>query len=142
MVVAIIGIVTAIVTYSLSNSRNNQNLKGGAVNIVRMLVDARERTLIAKDQKNHGVHFDTDKAVLFSGLNYNPSDTSNETYILDGALEIADISSNISGNGNNVVFILLSGKTLQSGNMQIRFKNNPTLKKTVTIYSSGLVTAN
>lgn len=140
LVIAILSVVTSIVTYSLSNSRNNQNLKNGAVSVARTLVDARERTLAAKDQKSYGVHFDADRAVLFSGNSYTAGDLSNEVYLLDSALEIVSVA--LAGGGSDVKFTPLSAATIQSGSLVVRFKTKPSLKRTVTIYASGLVINN
>ncbi len=139
VVVAILGVVASIVTYSLASARRNQILKNGAENIARQIVDARERTLRAKDDKSYGVHLEGDRAVLFSGVAYSASDVSNEAYLVDSALEIVNISLN--GGGVDAMFERLSGKTNQYGTLEVRFKNATNIKKTINILKSGLVTA-
>ena len=139
VVVGILSIVTSMVTYSLASGRKNQILKSGTGNIVRQIVDARERTLRAKDDKSYAVHLESDRAVLFSGAVYSASDTSNEAYLIDTALEIVNISLN--GGGSDAKFERLSGKSNQYGAMELRFKTNTNLKKTINISKSGLVTA-
>jgi hypothetical protein len=97
---------------------------------------ARSRTLASENGKVYGVHFQTDKAVLFVGPTYATTSSANETYIFDSRAQIYDIS--IAG-GANVVFRRLTGETTNTGTVVLRAYSDKWLWSTTTISASGII---
>jgi len=96
--------------------------------------------LSAKDSYAYGTHFEFSRIVLFRGATYSSSDTNNKTVLIDGAVEISNIS--LAGGGQNALFQRLTGKTSQSGTITIRLKSDNSKTKTITIEASGVASSN
>ena len=139
MLVAMGILVLAAVMISgvFSNFSDNGKLIEAQSGIIGLLRDARSRTLASESASNFGVHFQTDRAVLFRGDIYNSSDPANEDYVLSDRVEISAIA--LSGSATESVFTRLLGTTTASGNITLRLINNPSKIRTITILPSGAV---
>jgi hypothetical protein len=105
--------------------------------VMETLRTARERTLAAINDNQYGVHFDSDRLVLFEGDSYNALDPSNRIIDLDPALEHADIT--LTGGGSEVVFEKITGVSEQAGTVTLRLKNEPATSEVIQVLPNGQV---
>lgn len=141
IVIAIITIISSIVLFNLSNFRNEQDLKNTEMEIVSLLDKARQNTLSSVNSNNYSVHFEVDKAVLFSGSIYSALDSSNEKINFNANISIPAIDGINLGVGSNVTFERLTGETT-GGVLILRLKSDASKQKTITINKTGLVSSN
>ncbi len=139
--IAIIGIISSIVMFNLNSFKNEQSLKNTEIDIVTLLNKARQNTLSSINSNNYSVHFETDKAVLFTGSIYNAVDVTNEKIIFDSSVTIP-ISGGINlGGGSSVIYERLTGEATD-GNIVIKLKSDSSKQKTITISKTGVVSSN
>lgn len=141
IVITIILIVSSIVVMGLSKFRNEQALKNTTVDIVSILNKARQNTLSSINSTNYGVHFDTDKMVLFTGPAYFIGVATNEPSVFSTAVSIPTVGGLNIGGGSDVVFERLTGETV-GGTIHIELISDPTKQKTITIDKTGLISSN
>ncbi len=143
IVVAIIIIISAVVITNLSSLRKQQSLKNTTEDIVTLLNEARLKTISSQNSTNYSVHFETNKAVLFTGRIYNQSDITNEQMLFDSYVEIHSPSGiNLNGGGSNVAFERISGETSQNGTIVVSLISDASKQKMITISQTGLIKNN
>lgn len=142
IVISLIGLISAIVVPSFSDFRKNQVLRNTTEDIVSLLNEARSSTLASKNFNTYGVHFDTDRAVLFTGASFTDQ-SSNKQIDFDQSVNIpVDGGINLEGGGNNVIFKRMTGETSEYGTITIQQINNPSHQKIISISLIGVVTVN
>jgi prepilin-type N-terminal cleavage/methylation domain-containing protein len=134
VVVAIMVIVLVVILARFTLFGKQTNLDGTAQQIISILQMARSQTVASLDESVYGVHFETNKYVLFKGATYNPASTDNKEYTLNSS-EIYEI--NLSGGGGEVVFDRIKGSTSESGNVKIRLTTDNSKTKTIVVTSMG-----
>lgn len=87
--------------------------------------------------ENWGVHFDSDKYVLFYDDPYNPNDPDNEDHLIPAGLTISTIDFD-PGNGE-AIFEKGTGIATHYGFMTIT-DDLSTTSRTVTVNAQGLIT--
>lgn len=138
--ISIIAVLAAIVFGSMNSFRNSKALQIVSEDALSLLDEAKNNTLSAKDNYAYGVHFESAKMVLFRGMTYSSSDTTNKKVDVDNAVQIYSI--NLAGGGSEVLFQRLTGKTSQNGTVMIRLKSDNSKTKTIMIAESGVVSSN
>lgn len=136
VVVAVLVVLSAIMATSLSAFRNSKVLDAAVEDTLTTISKARGDTLAGKNNTQYGVHFQSDRIVLFVGNTYVANDANNKTTMLDSALEISTIS--LAGGGVDVIFDRLTGNTSQSGTVVIRVASSPVTAHTITISGTGV----
>lgn len=134
-VIFIISILAGIGLVAFRSYRQALTLDGNARQIVSALRLAQNQTISSLNASAYGVHFDANQYVIFIGPIYNPSDSANQIFHLSPAIEIYDIS--LTGNGPEVLFDRLSGRTEQPGRVSLRVIVDQSKTETVYITSSG-----
>lgn len=130
----IFAIITSLATINLLNAQHIASIDTSATTLIADLKQQQIKAMTGETEgrgigDQYGVHFDTDRYVLFHG-SYNPSEASNFVVNLDGTL-----SFTTSG---EVVFSQGSGAS--SGLSTIILKDDQSGKqKTITINSLGVV---
>ncbi|MBI4359832.1 MAG: hypothetical protein HY564_01930 [Candidatus Jacksonbacteria bacterium] len=109
-------------------------LNGESHLLVSTLNRAREKTLSSEDSSNYGVHFESDKYVLFKGAVYDSLDAGNIVRTLPVSLELFNI--NFSG-GSDVIFDRVTGRTDDDGTVIIRMINPTSNFREISVLSSG-----
>lgn len=137
IVLAILVVIVTIVVSAFSKFNNNQSLGGAVGEVTSTLNEARANTLASYDNSQYGVHFQSNKIVLFKGSIYSSSDTNNEDIILSSKISISNVS--LAGGGNDIIFKRLTGKTDQNGTITLSLISDPTKIKTITIQGSGII---
>jgi prepilin-type N-terminal cleavage/methylation domain-containing protein len=142
IVIAIIGILLAIVAPSFSNFRNRQVVRNTTEDIVALLNKARTNTLLSKNSTYYSVHLSTTSATLFTGGTYDASSSSNEVITFDTLVTVPSASVSLNGGGSDVTFDRLTGDTSQYGTIQIKLVSDSNVKKTITINKLGIISSN
>ncbi len=98
-VLVVLGIITTIIAVGApfyTSYHYRHLLAETTQEIVESIRVAQARAMAGYNGENHGIHFDSNRYVLFSGSSYNPADPNNLTYPISSKLSI----SNVSFNGN------------------------------------------
>lgn len=140
LALSIIAVIAVVGVTSFSNYNTEKALSLEAEKVVSLLVKARSLSLSAKGGDVYGVHFDTDKAVLFKGTSYSAGTAGNQAQQLNSAVRIS--ATVLAGGGAEVVFRKLTGTTAQSGTVTLALVKNGSLTKTVTITATGTAYSN
>jgi prepilin-type N-terminal cleavage/methylation domain-containing protein len=135
IVVAIIGVLIAVISYPFGTFRNKQALDNSANTVVSILQEARARTLGGVNDTNYSVRFETNRIVLFVGSAYNASATTNEAYSYESPVTLS--STSLAGGATAVTFDRLKGTTSQSGTVTL---SNGTKTSVITVSASGSIT--
>ena len=138
----VIGIITVLIGVSTSlyfSIRKSKNIDVEAEKITSALRLQQNKTLSGGDFDSHGVYFDssTNTYTLFVGTTYNASDPSNQTEPIEGRVFLNNIQ--LTGGGNSIVFDRLSGRTANSGYIEIAYKADPSDVRHICIKKSGSV---
>ena len=141
IVLAIVGIVSFIVFLNFSQFRNEQALNNTTIDIVSILNKARQKTLSSINSTNYSVHFDDNKAVLFTGSVYSSVDPTNEINNFNQVVSIPTSGGLNIGGGRDVVFERLTGDTI-GGTIIVRLLSDVTKQKIITINKTGVISSN
>ncbi len=136
VVIAIIGIISAIVLSSFSVFKSAQGVDKDTETIVELLRQARSQTLISKNATTYGVHFASTTVTLFAGSIYSAWNASNQVFNLVNADTVMNVT--LTGGGMDVVFSRLTGETSQNGTIVVSSNANGR-SRTITIYKTGLI---
>ena len=137
IVISIFAALAVIGITSLSSFRDTVELNALTEDSASLLIDARSRTLSSKEQSQYGVHFESDKMILFQGASFSSSDPLNEETAIPSSVEIVDIL--LTGGGVDIIFERLTGETMQNGTITVRLKSDISRTRTITIISTGVV---
>lgn len=141
--IAIMAIIAAVVVPSLSSFKNHQVLVNTAEDVVSLLNKARIETLASKNSNYYSVHFETNRAVLFTGSVFNSGDSNNYVVNFDSSISIPSSGGiNLTGGGANVTFTRLTGDTNQNGNIVLQLNSDNNQKKIITIKKTGVSSSN
>ena len=136
IVMAILVILIMAVLPKFSEMKNNQLLKNTEENVLATLNTARTQTLASLNSSGYGVHFQSDKIVLFAGLSYSPSDPSNKVFDMISPATISGINL---GGSSEIIFEKLSGTPSAYGDIVVSVGS---LSKTITITRAGAIGIN
>lgn len=143
IVISIIAVLSAIIFLNLSKFRSEQSLQGTTSDIISLLNKARTDTISSKNSTNYGVHFETNRAVLFTGSSFTEPNVTNEQINLDSSVLIPVSGGiNLNGGGSDVIFTRISGDTANYGTIIVRLSSDATRQVTITINKTGIVSSN
>ncbi|MGH7926329.1 MAG: pilus assembly FimT family protein [Candidatus Binatia bacterium] len=133
---AVLVILLGIITLRFGPLRGQADTNAASGHVLSALQLARNRTLASLGDTQHGVHFEPNQFVLFSGATYDPAASDNEVNEVPNGVEIYDISL---GGGVDVIFDRVSGTTNNAGDISVRLIEDPSATRTISILPSGLV---
>lgn len=134
VVVAILGILTAISTGLFTSLANSQSLDKETETIVSFINKARNNAINSLELTQHGVIFASSTVRVFYGTNPATAPTST-TYNVSSKDKIWNVTF---GNGQSYLYFnKLTGKPNTSGTLQVRHSDNTS--KTIRIYATGFV---
>lgn len=137
--IAILLIVGTVTIGAVSKYRERQALDKSVAMLTSILERARSKTLTNEKNTIHSVRLNTERIVLFQG-GFSSSSVNNEYYSFDPLVEIGQMS--LTSGTNTLSYRKLTGQSLATGTVELRLKRSTTTKKSVIIYSSGLIEAN
>lgn len=139
-IVVAIGIMIALASVIVSgflNFRKASLLNASAEIVASELLGARTKTLSSEGGYQYGVHFQSDRVVLFRGATYSAGDPNNVETVLPSAAEISAIT--LTGGGADLVFARLTGATSQNGSVTVRVKSDVARTRTVSVTQTGII---
>lgn len=142
IVLAIMGIILAVSIPSFSSFRDRQIVKSTTEDIVTLLNEARNSTLLSKSSTFYSVHLENSRAVLFTGGTFDTNDSSNKVVTYDTLVNTTSGNISLNGGGTDVKFDRLTGDTSQYGTIQVSLISDSNIKKVITINKLGVVSAN
>lgn len=142
IVVAIMGIILAVSIPSFASFRNRQVVRNTAEELVSLLNDARNDTLLSKSSNYYSVHIENSRAVLFTGGTFDTNALTNRVITFDTLVTAPSLNISLNGGGVDVKFDRLTGDTSQYGTIQVSLISDSTIKKIITINKLGVVSAN
>jgi len=137
IVVGILAILTVMAFPAFQLFRGESDLNEATEESINSLRLAQNKTLASEGASNYGVHFESDKFVLFKGVNYDHLAPDNDVHNLRKPLEIYEI--NLAGGGSEIVFDRVLGTTAQFGSVSLRLKADISKTRTIYIENSGQV---
>lgn len=138
VVIAIIGVLVAIIVPSFSKFRQAQALENTTDAIVALLGEARTKTLAAVADTSYSVRIETSQVILFPGITYTEGSASNQILTYDYPITMTALS--LAGGGSQVSFNRLKGTTNQYGTITVAIPSGSS--HTITISATGTVTRN
>lgn len=136
VVIAVLGIIFSIALPQFSKIRENQALKTAIGDVLSSLNKARSQTLASVDSSSYGVHFESDKVIIFKGTVFSDVAGDNETINIISPVTISDIA--LTGGGADLYFNRLSGAPSATGSVVVSSAN---FTKTIAISATGAVSA-
>ena len=137
VVIAVLGIIFSITIPQFSKIRENQVLKSAISDILSSLNKAQSQTLASLNSSSYGVHFQSDKVIIFKGTAFSDSDLNNEIINIISPATISNIM--LTEGSENIYFNRLSGVPSVTGSIVISSTN---FTKTITISAVGAVSVN
>ena len=134
--VAILALITGVLTISFAKTAGSKALEADAENLVEFLNSARSRTLSAENDAQYGVYLESDRAIIFRGNTYSSSDPENIVWEFNPRVTLSSI--NLSGGGSEVVFTRLTGASNRSGTLTLSLVNDSSQTRTVAISLLGI----
>ncbi|TSC78049.1 MAG: Uncharacterized protein G01um101424_183 [Parcubacteria group bacterium Gr01-1014_24] len=137
---AAIGLIILIVLPQFSKIKENQVLKSGVQDTLSSINKARGKTLSSLNSSEYGVHFQSDKIIIFKGKVFSASATDNETVNIITPASIANVTlGGVSGTSGDIYFNRLSGSPSATGTITI---STASYSKIITISATGVASVN
>jgi prepilin-type N-terminal cleavage/methylation domain-containing protein len=134
IVLAITGMLVAIVVVTLKNAGGSEALETSTVSIISLLNEAKSKAVSSKDASGYGVRIMPNQLTSFEG-GYG---TNNNTLTISSLVKI----STSTGIGNDIIFNNVSGSTTASGTITVTVLNDTSKKSTISVYNTGEIERN
>ena len=140
VLIAVTGMIVLIVLPQFAKTRENQVLKDGVQDILSSLDKARTETLSSLNSSEYGVHFQSDKVIIFKGKVFSAGAGGNETINITTPASITNVTfGGVSGTSGDVYFNRLSGAPSTTGTITTA---TPSYSKIITISATGVGSVN
>jgi len=140
VVIAALGIIFSIVIPQFSKSRELQVLKSGVGDILSTINKARVMTLSSLNSSSYGVHFQSDRVIIFKGTVFSVNDSNNEAISITTPASITNVTlGGVNGDSGDVYFNRLSGSPSATGTITI---STDSYSKIITISATGVASSN
>lgn len=136
VVITIFAVIMTITFYFFSGYSKKEALEKDVAGLTALIRNARLLSVTSKNASPFGVHFESDKAVLFEGNSYVPDGQNEKTVVLSRDVFISSYSLNTGG--SDIIFTRLVGDTLNYGTITLSLKDN-SASTTVIILESGVI---
>src|SRR3989338_1858249 len=94
VVIVVLGIIFSVALSQFSKFRENQVLKTAVNDVLSSLNKARSQTLSSLNSSEYGVHFQSDRVIIFKGAVFSAEDPDNETISILAPAAIFDVTLN------------------------------------------------
>jgi len=137
--VSVIAMIVAISASAFARFNKRQELNIAVDEVISVLEEARSFTLASKGDIVYSAHFDLilNEITLFRGSSYSSLAPDNEVTKLSSRVMIATTS--FAGGGQDVVFERLTGKTNNSGTIELSFISDSTASTTIIVHPTGVI---
>lgn len=116
IVLAIIGIILAIMMYSYNTLKSKKQIEVTIDALDFKLEEAKTNALGGKNGTNFGINFSTTTYTYFSGTSYNPANTANSTTTILSNLRL---TTSFSDGGKVIIFSRLTGAPQATGTITL-----------------------
>jgi len=137
IVISIILVIVVMGASSLPSFRTTTELNSSAEDGMSLLLNARSKTLSSHEESQFGVHFETDRVVLFKGTAYSSTSPDNKIVLFPARISLS--TTTLAGGGNDVLFKRLTGETDNYGTIVLRLTSDASTTKTIRIEKTGVV---
>jgi prepilin-type N-terminal cleavage/methylation domain-containing protein len=145
IVVGIVGVLVALTAMTLTRSYSRSSVNSVVDEVIAEMKLQQIKAMSGDSEgssssQSYGVHFETDRYVLFRGDSYVVNSTANRVYELDGVVQF----NSILFPGGNVIFSKVSGEVsgYTNGANSITVRQGETGdEKTLILNKYGVVTA-
>lgn len=140
IVLAILAGMFAIVIPQFSKIRENQVLKNAVGEVISSLNKAQSQTLASLNSSSYGVHFQSDKIIIFKGTVFSVGDINNQTINITTPASISNVTLALaSGSSGDLYFNRLSGTPNKTGTVTV---STSSFSKIITISVTGMASIN
>ena len=140
IVLAVIGIIVSVVLPQFSKIKEQQVLKSGVQDTLSSIDKARVETLSSLNSSSYGVHFQSDKVIIFKGAVFSVSDANNEIIGFTTPAKISSVALGCTPTiPCDIYFNRLSGSPSTNGTITISTTN---YSKIITISATGGASVN
>ncbi len=140
VIIAAIGVLVLIVLPQFSKTRENQVLKSGVQDALSSIDKARSQTLSSLNSSEYGVHFQSDKVIIFKGKVFSSGASGNETIDIITPASISNVTlGGVSGTSGDMYFNRLSGAPSTTGTITV---STSSYSKVITIFATGVASVN
>ncbi|MEK7572332.1 MAG: type II secretion system protein [Patescibacteria group bacterium] len=140
IVLFIIGILASVTLPQFSKMKENQALKNATGDIVSALHGAQSQSLASVNFSEYGVHFQSDKIIIFKGTVFLESDANNKIINIVTPASISNVTlAGVSGTSGDIYFNRLSGVPNKTGAITVSISS---VSKIITISATGAVSIN
>ncbi len=139
VVVALIGILVAVIIPQFSKSREQAVLKSAVGDTLSSIDKARGETLSSLNSSSYGVHFQSNKVIIFTGTTFSSGASSNESINFTTPASITNVTlGGVSGASGDFYFTRLSGAPSTIGTITI---STTSYSKIITISATGVASS-
>lgn len=142
IVVAILGIMLLMAQGGFGIWQKKVQVSTVIDQIRNSLIRVQQQSVSAKDGKSWGIHFQSDRYIIFSGDLYDPQNLDNQVKMLTGVYIVnpdASLSDGTVGYSPNVIFEKFTGKTVNVGTITIATETDPNVRRSVSIGAFGSI---
>lgn len=136
IVISLLAVLFVIGLARFTTFGSQIDLNTASQQTISILQLARNQTLASEDQDTYGVHFETNRYVLFKGDDFATASETKEYNL--SKVEIYEINLAPVGS-SDVLFARIRGGTINTGNIKIRLIEDTSKTETVLINSLGQV---
>jgi prepilin-type N-terminal cleavage/methylation domain-containing protein len=130
--VAIFGLLAGLSTTAYASFAKKQALDAAASTAAAMLRDARAQTIASVGGSQYGVQIEADRFVLFQGSTYSASASTSRAVYFSSRVKA-------SSTAQSFVFERVTGDASASGMIEVYLASDPSVKKSVVVQGTGLV---
>lgn len=135
--ITILGIVSLIAILSFSGFRSGIAINTETEDILSILEEARILTTSSYLDSQYGVHFESNRLVLFKGTLFTEPNADNVVKNMQSNVTISSI--NLNGGGDDVLFERITGNTNEYGTVVLQNISNASTTRTINIYNNGII---
>ncbi len=137
---AVLGILVMVVLPQFSSLKERQVLKAAYSDALSAINKSRGDTLASVNSSEYGVHFQSDKVIIFTGTAYSAGAGSNTEIDIVAPASITNVTlGGVSGTSGNLYFSRIYGVPSKTGTIII---STSSYSKTITISSTGAASVN
>lgn len=135
IVIAIVAVLAAIVISSFATFRKTVAINTETEDTASFINRARANTISSKNDQQFGIHFQSDRLVMFQGTTYSAGAGTNETHLLNSSVAA---TTTVEGGGVDMVFQKVTGVTTQNATTTLSVVGGAA-SSTIIIYPTGII---
>ncbi len=140
VVLVVLGTIISVVLPRFSKIRENTVLKNAVSGVLSSIDKAKSETLSSLNSSEYGVHFQSDKVLIFKGKIFSAGGVDNESIVITTPASISNVTlGGVSSTSGDMYFNRLYGVPSTTGTITI---STPSSSKIITIYGTGAVSSN